>query len=77
LGRNCPYPGPGAYDPGASSLLQYLHPLKALLLAVDIVLHYFSPARLPNTLSALASGVFIAWVFESKLLPRARKVMPG
>jgi hypothetical protein len=52
-----------------------LHPIRALMLAADILLHYLSPARLPNTLSALASGVFIAWVFETKLLPRARRVV--
>lgn len=77
FGRDCLQPGPLARDPGAGALLQYLNPVRALMLMVDILLHYFSPGRLPNTLSALASGVFIAWVFESKLLPRARRVMPG
>ena len=76
LGRDCLNPGPLARDPGAGGLLQYLHPVRALMLMVDILLHYFSPGRLPNTLSALASGVFIAWLFESKLLPRVRKVKP-
>jgi hypothetical protein len=77
LGRGCLQPGPLQRDPGAGSLLQYLHPLRALMLIVDILLHYFSPARLPNTLSALASGIFIAWVFEFRLLPRVRKIVPA
>jgi hypothetical protein len=76
LGRDCLNPGPLARDPGAGGLLQYLHPVRALMLMVDILLHYFSPGRLPNTLSALASGVFIAWLFEAKLLPRVRRVKP-
>ena len=76
LGRGCLEPGPLARDPGPGALLQYLHPVRALMLTVDILLHYFSPQRLPNTLSALASGVFIAWMFDTKLLPRARRMTP-
>lgn len=77
LGRDCPNPGPMARDPGAGALLQYLHPARGLLLVVDILAHYFAPDRLGGTLSALASGFFIAWVFEKKLLPRARRAMRG
>jgi hypothetical protein len=77
LGRDCPQPGPLARDPGAGALLQYLHPANALGLLADILAYYFSPGRLPNTLSALASGLFIAWVFEKKLLPRARRAIAG
>jgi hypothetical protein len=77
LGRGCLQPGPLPRDPGAGSLVQYLHPLRALMLMIDILLHYVSPARLPSTLSALASGIFIAWVFEFRLLPRVRKIVPA
>jgi hypothetical protein len=74
LGRDCLEPGPLARDPGPGALLQYLHPARAVSLAIGILLHYSSPHRLPNTLSALASGIFLAWMFETKLLPRTRRL---
>lgn len=72
LSRDCPEPGMAARDPGAGALGYYLNPVRIVILLRDILLFYFSPDRLPSTLSALASGIFIASVFEKRLLPRAR-----
>ena len=57
--------------------LTFLHPANALFLAKDIVLYDFSAFGIWRTVSTLACGLFLAWSYETVLLPRVQQLRDG
>jgi hypothetical protein len=72
------YFGASGYDdvrgPVTTSWMQLFHPAHLVWFVINIILHYISLDRLPNTIGAVLSGGFFAWAFEFKLLPHVERL---